>query len=456
MLPVRSPVSPITCRDRQPGSSIPRMATGGTSIALPSALPAERISSRTRTAAAWLFALPLLTEGVLPDVVKLEVAGLGLLAFWVVGSNRPLPHRALERIFLVAAVLTLVVIGYLAFGHWPSGAGSPRSYDEHAALWVASLVVVAVYAVLFYEPAVFERVIWRGATIALWAGVISCAVARMAGHALLAVNAAHGTLRMAGPLTEPSAWAPVLTLVLLLALRRRSRLYVLLAVAGLVLADSPVCLLVAVVTVPLYYGLAGSWRRRVPLLLAMAVIIPSAVLLVQRADAQAWEASGNTAEAAVGRLLSGLQNVGTDGQQGSNARFASTTAIVGAVRENGWMRFGAGPAADSTWVPASYPVTGPGVGANALWVTILFDFGEAGVLVLAALMLAAAWRVRRNPALAAILLPFLIATLVNSAGADVPFAALAVMLYGLGWNRERSLEVRNDQDVSLRAVSARA
>jgi hypothetical protein len=391
-----------------------------------------RPASRVPLIAAWLFVLPLLTEGVLPDVVKLEVAGLGVLAFTLIGSGRVLPRRAVERIFAVLAVLMLTVCAYLAFRHWPSGAGSARSYDTHAALWVVTYTVVAVFAVLFFREDLFARVIWRGAVIALWIGVASCAASRLTGHLLLA-NPNYGATRMVGTLTEPAEWAPLLTVILLLAIRRRSRLYVALALAGLLLADSPTCMLVMAVTVPLYIALASSWRYRIPLLAALLVIIPAGVIFVQHADAPAWMSSGNTAEVAVGRLVSGIQNVGTDGRQGSNARFENTAGALAAVRENGWMHFGAGPDADATYFPAMRAAGGPVAGVNALWADVLVNFGEGGLAILAVLMITAAWRMRRRPEMCAILLPFFVASLVNSAIPDWSLVALGIMLYVFGW-----------------------
>jgi hypothetical protein len=386
-----------------------------------------------KTAAAWLFVFPLLTEGVLPDVVKLEVAGLAALAFArIVVSRQVLPHRAVERIYATFAVLSLTVIGYLAFSRWPTNAGTTQSYDTHAVLFVLTYAAVAVFAALFFDEAIFGHVIWRASVLALWAAVISCAAGRLTGRALL-VNPSHGTLRMVGTMSEPSEWAPVLVLVLLLAVRRRSWPHMALALAGLLLVDSPVCLLVVAVTMPLYYALVGSWQHRVLLLAALAVVIPATVIFVQHADATVWLDSGNTAEVAAGRLLSGIQNVGTDGQKGSNARFADTAGVLAAARENGWMHHGAGPDADATYFPAMEAAYGPVAGVNALWVSVLADFGEGGVAVLAVLMITAVWRMQRSPAMAAVLLPLFVASLINSAIPDWSFVALGIMLYGFGW-----------------------
>lgn len=405
------------------------------------AVLAERTPSRMKAAAAWLFVLPVFAEGVLPGVVKLEVAGLAALPF-VALVRGPLPPRALERVFAVTAVLSLVVIGYLAFGSWPADAGAARQYDLHAVLFVVTYATVAVFAALLFDAEIFARVMWRAATIALWVGVLSCLFSRLTGHVLL-VNANDGALRMTGTLTEPSAWAPVLALVLLLALQRRSRLYVLLAVAGLWLADSPTCVLVMAVSLPVYAALCSRWRHRIVLLAALAVIIPAAAVFVLHASPQGYLDSNNPAEVAAGRLISGIRDVETGGQEGTNTRFANTAGVVEVARDNGWLHAGAGPAADVTYFAVMYPPSaGQPVAVNALWASALFDFGEGGVAVLCVLLVIAVWRMRRRPEMTAILLPMCAASLVNSSIPDWSFAALAVMLFAYASTPKRSVPTR--------------
>ena len=404
--------------------------------------PATAVQPRSRTAAAatWLFVLPLLAEGVAGNVVKIEVGGLALLAFAsIVIQKRGLPLQAAARIYLTVTVLALIVMGYVTFGSWPAGAGKAGSYDMHAALFAVTYVAVAVFAVLFFNERLFQRILWRGATVALWLGIVSCLASHLTGHPLM-VNPSNGSLRMVGTLTEPSDWAPLLTLVMLLALRRRSWPYAALAVTGLVLAESPTCMLVMGVTVPLYYTLTGSWRYRVPLLMAMTVLIPAGVLFVQQADPTSWLNSGNATEVAAGRLVVGIQNTQTGGRVGANARYTTMTVVLADARENDWMTFGAGPAADATYFPVEYP--GPhasAVAANAIWISVLFDLGEGGVAVLAVMMVVAVWRMRRHPQLAALLLPFFTASLVNSTIPDYSFVALGIMLFAFGWTPIRAL-----------------
>ena len=412
------------------------------------------LPGRLKAAAAWLFVLPLLAGGVFPDVVKVQLAGLALLTLaaavlgWVTG-------RAAVRAVVAVAVLAVIVLAYLACRVWPAFAGSASSYDGNAAGFVVTYGAVAVYAALLFSEETFGRVMWRGATLALWASVLTCALSRLSGHALW-VNAAHGTLRMDGTMGEPSDWAPVLAMVLLLALRRRSWFYVCLSLAGLLLADSPVCLLVMAVSLPLYAALASTWRHRGLLLASLAVVIPAAVFFVLHANPQGMLDSPDPVVVTVGRLVSGVRNVQTDGQEGQNTRFANTSGVIDVVRDEGWMRAGAGPGAHVTYFAVMGPQEqGLAVSANAIWAMALFDFGEWGVAALGVLMAAAAWRVRRSPVMAAVLLPVFVASLVNSSIPCWSFTVLGIMLYGFGWGVPL-LEVRDHQDVSLAAVAARA
>jgi hypothetical protein len=387
----------------------------------------------TREAATWLFVLSFLTLGVGRDHTYVEWAGIALLAvFRFVLLREPVPVGAARWIILSAGVLVLVVCAYLVFGSWPSPFGTGQSYETQAVYFVVTYVAICAYAVLFFEERVFERVIWRAAIIALWFGTVSWLVSRLTHHQLL-VSESHGTLRMQGMLSEPSAWAPVIPLVMLLAIRRRSWWYVGLAVLAVVLTAAPTCLLVLAATVPLYYALTGTRRHRVVVVVALAFLLPVGVLFVHLARPSQYLDSRNTAVRTIGRLLTGIEYAQTDGRAGHNTRLASTRVVISTVKVNDWVLTGAGPAADSTYFPARFP-SGT-LRPNALWVSVLFDFGLIGVVVLAGLMLTAVWRMRKRPQMSAMLLPFFVASLVNSAEGNFEygFVALGIILFTFGW-----------------------
>ena len=387
----------------------------------------------TRQAATWLFVLSFLTLGVGRDHAYGEWAGLALLALAsFVFARQPVPVRAVRRSVLSAAVFTLIVCAYFIFGSWPISFGSTRSYDLQAFYFAVTFFTVCLFAMIFFEERLFGRVIWCAATVTLWVGVLSYLLTRLSHHPLL-VSHSHGVLRMQGTLSEPSAWASVIPLVLLLAVRRRSWLHLGLAVIGTVLAASPTCLLVLAVTLPLYYALTGTGWQRVVVVLTLGVFLVAGVFFVRTAQPRPYLTSHNSAENAVGRLLAGIENIETDGRQGHNTRFGSTRLVISDVKANGWLLTGAGPAADRTYFPAKYPSAVPLL-PDALWVSFLFDFGLVGLALLAVLMLTAVWRMRRRPQMCAILLPFFVTSLVNSAEGyfEYQFVALGVILFSFG------------------------
>ena len=378
--------------------------------------------------AAWLFLLPVFSEGVFPGVVKVETAGLLTLAFAsVVIRQDAFPFRAFVRVFSVFAVLSLTVIGYRAFGSRPAE-GASSAYLGRELMFIVTYTLVAVFAVLFFSQREFEDVLWRIASIALPVGIVTCAASRLTGHLIL-VNPDAGGLRMVGTLTEPSEWAPILSVVLLLALRRRSRLHVLLSLAGLFLTDSPTCILVMIVSGCLYALIACRWRGRAAMIVILAVTGPFAVLAIRDADVPALTASSNPAVVAAGRLVSGIRNAETNGQTGQNTRYASVIEVTTAAAEGGWTMSGAGPGADAVYFTA---VRAEG-GANAMWLSVLFDLGEWGLAVFAVMLFAGLRGMRRNPAALAVFVPFFTASAVNSAIPDYTVTALGILLFAFGW-----------------------
>ena len=341
------------------------------------------------------------------------------------------PFRAFWRIYSVFAFLTLTVAGYEIFGSRPAE-GMASAYDMRMMMFIITYTTFAVFAVMFFGLAEFEKILWRIATIALPIGIIACVASRLTGHLFL-VNPADGGLRMVGTLTEPSEWAPILSVILLLATRRRSRVYVILTLAGLYLAESPTCIMVMVISACLYFIISSRWRGRTAMIVLLAVLAPFAILIIRDADVPAWTSSRDPALVAVGRLVSGIRNVETNGQTGKNSRYTSVVQVTAAARDGGWIVGGAGPAADAVYFPAISPEGSPQIAANAMWLSVLFDFGECGLVIFIVMLLAGVWRMRRNNLALAIFLPFFTASMVNSSIPDYSVTVLGILLFAFGW-----------------------
>jgi hypothetical protein len=66
------------------------MATFAVAESLAPVRQAANLGERLQMVATWLFVLPLFTEGIAKDVVKIEIAGLAVLAFFSIVIPRPL------------------------------------------------------------------------------------------------------------------------------------------------------------------------------------------------------------------------------------------------------------------------------------------------------------------------------------------------------------------------------
>lgn len=419
-------------------------------------IAAEQTVARMRAAATWIFVLPFFTAGVATDAAKIQVAGLALLALaWVAVLRRHPSRPDARRICLTTAVLILLPLAYLTFQSWHLSAGTARSYELHAAIFSITYVTVAVFATLFYEPKQFERTIRIAASAALWISIVAWITSRLT-HDLLLVSFSHDVIRLRGTLSEPSAWAPVIPVVALLAIRRRSWLNLALAIIGAVLADSPICFIVLATSIFAYYFLTGSRTLRGQLLVASALIIPLVAFFVQTASPNQYLRSSSSLERAAGRLLSGVRNIETGGKLGHNTRYADTLVVIQELHLHGWLITGAGPGAESTYFPAKYPDVAGNYMPTAFWVSILFDFGEIGVTVLGILMLLGLWRMRHHPDMAAVFVPFFLASLINSAEGsfEYSFVVLGIMLSGFGWSEHSAARSDDRHAVLIPALTA--
>jgi hypothetical protein len=401
--------------------------------------------------ATWLFVLPLFVAGYTSSspttpqyevkAGRIEIAGLALL---LVGALVGLvkirgrdPARARDRILTGFGFWSLVLVASLWHGY-PIGAGSAGQYLKQGLILAAAYATVVGYAAAFYRPALLEEVAWRCARFFTLLGV-GAWVASEAAHREIRVNAIRHSYRLQGTLSEPSAWSPILVVLALLAWRKRSWHYIGLAIVAALLSFSPICFIVVATTIPLYILLTGPAAWRLSLLVIIALATPITIGFLLSADPAPYLTSSNHARAEIGRLMSGLQNVESGGTTGTNERYKSLLVTIAAARQNDWIRTGAGVGAADVYFPARFPATARSLSVepDTMWEDVLFDFGEGGVVVLAGLALVAVWRMRRHPGPAALLLPFFVASAVNSAEgiAMYQFVILGILLFAFGWER---------------------
>ena len=364
------------------------------------------------------------------------LAALTLVAF-ALGARRSAAIKTTCAVACIAIPSALVMLLRPRLEY-----GTDGQYAAAALLAIATYGLTIVYAGMFFDRATFIRTFRRFAQVALVIALLAFVASRTLGtQVLVSSRLDTGVGRLQGTLSEPSAWAPVLAALLLLAMKERRLRAAVLPAIGVALAKSPTVYLVVAVSVAVYLLSIAPWRSTKPFVIVVAAGATIVSLwFVQTADPNAWLRSENDASRTVGRLLSGIENVRTRGEDGRNDRYASTDLTFAEIDLLDIGLTGAGPDAHTVYFEEKYPPTGPigrGPSPNALWVGVAFNYGRPAMLAVIWLVGFAVLRMRRDAWLAAILVPFALAAMVNSASgfALYKFAVLTVFLALTGRRR---------------------
>jgi hypothetical protein len=365
----------------------------------------------------------------------LEYAVLSILMIGALAA--PTPRRRSRGFVGVSLLVLLVAVYAVARGHPRYG-----TTEQYLAAGLAFTVIYGftiLYARNLFSLNAFCETFWRFSVASLWIALLSYVSHKAFGdYYLVSVRLDTGIGRLQGFLSEPSAWAPVLTAMILLSIRRRSYGYLLLSLLGVVLTQSPTTFITAAITVPTYYVVISKWRRGKPVAIGLLVGSALAVIgFVRTADPSRYLESSNPIAHTIGRTLSGISNVTSGGAVGENARFSYLQTVLADIRGSGRTWLGFGPDASSVFFPAKYPLfTGlRPIGPASIWNRAWFEFGLIGMLFLIGVMVLAIVRSYKYPTLAAILLPFILSSCINEAGGHQlnKIVELAILLLAFGW-----------------------
>lgn len=351
---------------------------------------------------------------------------LGFIAL-VAGTEGSKSHRILA----VTIPLILIALAYEVLG--PRGPDRPHLIG--ALVYFLVYAVTTIYAALFFRGKDFVDHFYRFAVASALVAVIFYALSVGLGVTLMS-NWRGGSgvtgQRLQGFLFEPSAWAPIVPALMITAWRRQHWLGVVLGLCVVLLAQSPTVLLVTVLGICLYYLVTTSWAgMKIPALVVMILIVVGGAAFVNNSDGYAMQKSQNSTEKFVGRLVVGIQSL-AEGDQRGEARIDSTAVILQDIADSGTIVFGKG--LNSASVDYGEDDDNK-YRANNIWVRTLYETGIVGLVILLIAMFIAVVRMHRYRSLAAIFIPFFVASMVNSAGGHqlYKFVFLGVLIFALNW-----------------------
>jgi hypothetical protein len=360
------------------------------------------------------------------QIEPLLMIGLAVLAY---GVHRPSVNQT-RRLVGVLALLAVVQLAYfLGLNAYPI-AGSLTDYVIGSVHAFGYVVSVTIYACLFFDEDLLLRSFYALGRLCLGIGLVAFLAHEVAGLQFL-LDFAYGSPRTQAFFTEPSATAPAVTVVGIVAWKRRDWIGLALAAAFIVTTRSPTALIV------LFFSVVGLYLvRRGPWVLWSGVVgtISSLVAFVVLGGLE-WLKTAPYFGITINRLARGVEFAITLSQQGYNARFAGAINVYEHLQEHGLLWIGYGFNSASPYFRHAYTGAGTAVQDYSLLITLFFSFGIIGVSIFLTYAYRAAMSMQRSESvLLYLFVPFFLTSMINSAQGfnTYKFVLLAIVVYGVG------------------------
>jgi hypothetical protein len=346
----------------------------------------------------------------------------------------------------VLGTLAVVQLTYFLVVNVYPIAGSLTEYVFAAVRVYGYIVSATVYACLFYDEDLLIKTFYLIGRLCLGVGLAAFLMHKMTGLAFL-LDLSYGDIRTQAFFSEPSAAAPAVASVGLMAWEKSDWIGFALAVTFAITANSPTVLLVSILSIIGVYLV-----RRGPLAVWGGVLgTLGSVFAFIALGGLSWLKTASYFGRTINRLARGIEFIITLSQQGYNPRFAGAINVYQQLQEKGLLWIGYGLNSASPYFKHVYTGTETAVQDYSLLITIFFSFGIIGVLIFVLFAYRAAVRIyRRKSELVYLFVPFLLASMINSAQGFVmyKFVFLGIVAYGIGRRLSYNYEVGSANSLS--------
>lgn len=290
------------------------------------------------------------------------------------------------------------------------------------------ITVVLIYSLLFYKEHVFIEFFYKVGKWILIVGLFALLLYEISGQRYL-LDFGYGLPRPQVFFTEPSAAAPAVVAIALLAHRKRQWFFLLVAVAFMLAAKSPTVLLVCASSVLGVYYLT---RKSLKVLFRSVFLTAFAATAFTLLGGVEWITRPDVMGGTFHRLSHGIEYALTLSARGYNPRFARALEVFEHMSMNNLYLTGYGLNSAAEYFSHVYIDSGFTVRDASLFLTILFSYGIVGFILFYAASAVAAYRMARSrsPYLF-VFMPFLMASIINSAQGFVAykFVILGLIVY---------------------------
>ncbi|NWD86047.1 MULTISPECIES: hypothetical protein [unclassified Pseudomonas] len=352
----------------------------------------------------------------------------------------PVRRRALIFVLFSSFFLLFLQIAYYAnfVIPWSGLPGDGAEYLYAAIrLWVY-LFFVCIYALTIARDDLYKfcDVFIFLSRFSVVIAVASLFVFYTAGVSLL-LNTyfAEHLIRPQAFLSEPSSFAPIAAVLMIVGWLRKSKIDIALSLIALSITFSPISILTTLLAIFLYSCLYGIKSTSAKIFIFVVAVVSMSTLFMM--DCANLVVSLNGFERTTGRVSCGVQVIFDSGLRDqlqdlfTNQRLTSTFMSMDLARQYGGILLGFGLNSSSIFMPA---LVGE-VRENSLWISMFLFYGIIGVLVFLSLVVLGMLRARMvNREFVVFYLSVLVASTINSAGGfylySLLYFSVIVILFG--------------------------
>lgn len=356
----------------------------------------------------------MLRYGTNNDAIVLNLGALQILVAIYAFMRYGVPARVLSFFGIFFLGLFVAQFMYLAVVH---DSGLPGSDSEY--LYASTRLLVYLFFMCLHgltiRPVDVQGLVRAVLYLSRFSAVIGLAsillYAAIGVPVLLHFYGGDMVVRVQAFLSEPSAFAPIIGILLIWGCYWRSPKDIVLGISVMLISYSPVAIIGGCASFVIYTFFFRKGRH--VLNASMIVFFAVVFYYLMNLDCVSLADSSSVLFKVFGRTSCGLQAVFDPALgPGANQRLWSMLTSIDLLQHKGAMLTGFGLNSSSIFMPELYG----DMRENSLWVSILLFYGVFGVFVFGGLCVWGFVRLRAVKEMAVVFVSFLVGSTINSAG----------------------------------------
>lgn len=336
----------------------------------------------------------------------------------------------IAKVLICLFSILFIQLFYLLFYHLSPLNGLTENYLIRFLRAYFYLGAVLVYALMMFNPDIFNKVLYGFLRVIVIISLISY-FSNFYFHTppfLLHYQVGYDYYRIQAFFSEPSAAAAPFSALMIYSFYKKKYLLVLISCVAIIFTKSPTTFLTIIISSLII--LVGIKKYRIAVFVLTVSFIISLISFILFTDLGDFIKVLNNGDSSVfsafGRLISGIDEIKSGGNSGSNGRYQGVQEMMNAMASNNLYYTGYGFNSAPEYFISIYG----DVRDFALQFSILFSYGILGVVVFYSLLFISYIRLYKyNYSSYLLFTPFIVSSFLNSAEGLVMYQITYLCLF---------------------------